>query len=307
LTARLPSEQLAPARSMRPSTYVLVTPARNEAATIAETIESVIRQTLRPVEWVVVSDGSTDRTDDIVREYAAAHPYIRLLRLDARHRHNFASVVFALDAGVADLKTPEYDFLGLLDADVRFRPDYFEALIARFAAAPHLGLAGGLVLDVGSRGHQHQYIRDVAGATQFFRRECFQSLGGLIPIREGGWDAITNFHARANGYETATFPDLVVDHLKPRNIAAGGGLRGKWQFGLRDYALGYDPVFEAAKCAGRWNERPLIVGSMARLAGFAWATVSRRERVLSPALIRAIRREQRRRLFRADRSTVRRQ
>jgi len=283
-------------------TYVLVTPALNEELTIEETISSVVGQSLLPLEWVIVSDGSIDRTDEIVLRHAAKHRFIRLLRLEARPERSFASVVFAIEAGKAYLQSKQYDFIGLLDADVRFKADYFESLTRRFADAPRLGLAGGLVLDVGEPGQRHQNLREVAGAAQFFRHECFEKLGPLIPIREGGWDAITNFQTRANGYATQTFADLVVDHLKPRNSAEGGILRRKWQFGLRDYALGYDWAFEAAKCVARWDEHPRFVGSVARLAGFAWAIVSRRSRVLPPALVAAIRREQRQRLFRSNHS-----
>ncbi|MGH7996965.1 MAG: glycosyltransferase [Opitutaceae bacterium] len=277
--------------------YVLVTPVRNEERTIAETIRAVLAQTLLPAEWVIVSDGSTDRTDEIVREYAANHAFVRLLRREPASDRNFASVVHAIEAGIAYVRTGGFDYIGLLDADVRFRPSYFETLISHFENSLKLGLAGGLVLDVPMIERHHQRLQDVAGATQFFRRSCFESLGGLVAIREGGWDAITNFQTRANGYETRTFPDLIVEHLKPRNSAEGGLIRRKWQFGVRDYALGYDPLFEFAKCVARWRERPWLIGTLLRMAGFAWAGLNRRPRSLPPSLLTAIRREQRRRML----------
>ncbi len=198
--------------------YVLITPVRNEEKTIEITIQSVIQQTVLPAEWVIVSDESTDRTDEIILRYAATHPFIRCLRLSGRPSRNFASVVFAVDSGIAALQTRDYAYLGLLDADVRFAPDYFGQLLARFAADSELGLAGGLALDFVNGRHiqQRQHLRDVAGAVQFFRRACFESLGGLLPIPQGGWDAITCVRTRMNGYKTATFPELIVDHLKPR-------------------------------------------------------------------------------------------
>jgi biofilm PGA synthesis N-glycosyltransferase PgaC len=282
--------------------YVLVTPARNEQATIEITIQSVTSQTILPDEWIIVSDGSTDRTDAIVAEHARSHPFIRLLRLDCRPARNFASVVNAIESGIGALKTEHYDFLGLLDADVRFQSDYFERLMAKFAPDPRLGLAGGWVLDVvgGRRPPERQFLKDVAGAAQFFRRECFAALGGLVAIPEGGWDAITNVQARLAGYRTRTFTDLVVDHLKPRNSAEGGAVRRKWQLGVRDFALGYYFVFEAAKCAARWRETPFVIGALARLAGFSWSCLSRRKRVMSRALITAVRKEQRRRILLGD-------
>jgi glycosyltransferase involved in cell wall biosynthesis len=281
---------------MAPNSYVLVTPARNESATIGETIRSVLAQTLLPKEWVIVSDGSTDGMDDIVQRHADLHPFIRLLRREPQSGRNFAAVVYATEAGLNALRFLHYDFIGLLDADVRFKPDYFETLISRFASNPRLGLAGGIVLDVPIVEPQHQYLKDIAGAAQFFRRECFNSLGGLIPIPEGGWDAITNLQARANGYDTQTFPDLVVEHLKPRNSAEGGVFRRKWQLGVRDYALGYHPFFEIAKCVARWREKPLFLGSIARWVGFTWATFCFRSRILSVSIVRKVRQEQWRRM-----------
>lgn len=283
---------------MAQSCYVLVTPARNEEATIEETIRSVLSQTVVPQEWVVVSDGSTDRTDEIVRSYSSKCRFLKLLRLEKRPARNFASVVYATEAGCRELRCSDYEFLGLLDADVRFGPGYFEALISRFSGEPVLGLGGGLVLDVVNG----QLVRDrcatmnVAGAVQFFRRECFESIGGLIPIPEGGWDAITCVQARLSGYATRTFEDLVVEHLKPRNSSEGGVVRRKWQMGVRDYALGYHPLFELAKCMSRVFYPPLLIGSLAWLAGYSWCFARRKERLLSPSVVRQVQLEQRRRI-----------
>jgi biofilm PGA synthesis N-glycosyltransferase PgaC len=287
---------------MDDTSYVLVTPARNEAATIEETIKSVISQTVLPLEWIIVSDGSTDRMNEIVLDYSSTHPFIRLLSLGSRPSRNFASVVFATESGVNALTIKSYSFIGLLDADVRFRADYFERLIERFRSSPRLGLAGGLVLDINDKSTPGRYLGDVAGAVQFFTKDCFDSIGGLVAIPEGGWDAITNVQARANGYSTQTFSDLVVDHLKPRNIAEGGPIRRKWQLGIRDYALGYHPIFEFAKCIDRWTEGPLLVSALARWSGFCWATISRRPHTLTRSMIAKVRQEQIRRMLACGRN-----
>lgn len=279
--------------------YVLVTPARNEAGTIEQTLQSVVRQTILPREWIIVNDGSTDDTAEIVGRYARSHPFLRLLDLQERPARDFASAVFATEAGLSALETADYDYVGLLDADVRFAENYFDAVMARFAADPQLGLGGGFVRDIGSDSVQSRYSDDVAGAVQFFRRECFQSLGGLIAIPEGGWDALTNFQARANGYTTRTFSDIIVDHLKPRNSAAGGLVRRSWQFGRRDYALGYGLAFETAKCLSRLGQRPRLAGAALQWAGFCWNLLLRPGRALPSSLVTAIRREQRRRLLAA--------
>ena len=282
-------------------TYVLVTPARNEEKTLGETLQSVVAQTHLPQEWIVVSDGSTDGTDELVRDYARVHPFIRLLRLEKRPDRNFASVVFATEAGIAALETKDYAFLGLLDADVRFKPTYFADLIQRFLEQPKLGLAGGVAVDViNGQYHWHRYNpKNVAGAVHFFRRECFQAIAPLTAIPEGGWDAITNVQARAAGFDTQTFSDLIVDHLKPRNISQGGILRRKWQLGVRDYALGYDPLFALLRYASCVSEQPLGVAALMRAGGYFTSTISLKKRYLPRQIIELIRTEQRGRILRA--------
>jgi glycosyltransferase involved in cell wall biosynthesis len=280
---------------MKDPSYVLVSPVRNEERTISITIECVLAQSVLPREWVIVSDESTDRTDELVSAYAARHPWLRLVRAQDRPARNFASVVFVTELGIKSLHTSDYDFLGLLDTDIRLPRDYYANVMLRFASRPSLGLAGGLVLDVGEDGkpaRASQNLREVAGAVQFFRRSCFESLGSLMPLPEGGWDALTCVRARMNGFETVTFPDIIVDHLKPRNSAHGNPVSRKWQMGVRDYALGYHPLFELIKCVSRISESPMMISSLAWLAGYAWASAGRRKRLISAEMLRFIRQEQ---------------
>ena len=274
-------------------TYVLVTPVRDEEATIGRVIAAVVAQTVPPREWVIVSDGSTDRTDDIVRAAAAEHPWIRLLPLKPRPGRSFAAVVLNTEQGIRHLECVDYSYIGLLDSDVEFQKDYFEEIIRRFEQEASLGLAGGVVIDVGLPRDRFPRNRiDVPGAVQFFRRECFELIGGLVPVPEGGWDGLTCAMARMHGYRTRLFTDLVVDHLKPRNISQGGVVRRKWQMGVRDHALGYHPVFECLKCAGRLKDSPPFIGACAWLTGYLMAFLTRRPRVVSPEIVRYVRSEQ---------------
>lgn len=279
------------------NSFVLVTPVKDEEKLIGQTIESVVAQSAIPKEWVIVSDGSTDRTNDIIREWAKNHSWIRLLALKPRVGRSFAAVVHNTETGIRHLECKDYAFLGLLDSDVTFQPDYFEQLIRRFDAEPALGLAGGVVIDVGLPRDRFPRNRiDVPGAVQFFRRECFERIGGLIPIPEGGWDGMTCAMARMHGYETKLFTDLVVDHLKPRNISEGGVVRRKWQMGLRDYASGYHPLFEAVKCVSRLKNPPLVIGAVAWWSGYCCALLRRHPRILDTSIVAYIRCEQMKRL-----------
>lgn len=273
--------------------YVLITPVRDEEKFIGGTIGSVIAQTLRPREWIIVSDGSTDRTNEIVTAAAREHPWIRLLALPPRTGRDFAAVVKNTERGVRTLECRDYGFLGLLDSDVTFQADYFEQLIRRFEANPRLGLAGGVVIDIGTpRDRLPRNRQDVPGAVQFFRRACFESLGGLIAIPEGGWDALTCAVARMRGYQTQLFVDLVVDHHKPRNIAHGGHLRRRWQLGIRDHGLGYHALFEFCKCCGKLHHHPFFVGAIAWWLGYCSAVLQRRPRIIPAELVTFVRREQ---------------
>jgi hypothetical protein len=281
------------------SGYVLVTPVRDEEKTIGLTIDSVLAQTRRPREWVIVSDGSTDKTDEIVCNASREHPWIKLLALPPRAGRCFTAVVKNTERGVGALECRDYAFLGLLDSDVSFQADYFEHLLKRFAAQARLGLAGGVVIDIGDpRDRLPRNRLDVPGAVQFFRRGCFESLGGLIAIPEGGWDALTCAVARLRGYETRLFTDLIVDHHKPRNFAHGSVLHRRWQLGVRDYALGYHALFEFLKCCSKLRHQPFFFGAAAWWLGYCSAVLQRRGHLIPAEVVAFVRREQATRLRR---------
>jgi biofilm PGA synthesis N-glycosyltransferase PgaC len=176
-----------PATNKQTLSYVLITPARNEEAYIAQTLKSVTSQTVLPLRWVIVSDGSTDRTDAIVSKYATEHSWIELLRMPERTERHFAGKVYAFNAGLDRVKHLDYDIIGNLDADVSFEPDYLEYLLEKFESMPKLGVAGtnrweGTVM----YDYRVSNIDDVAGACQLFRRECFEAIGGYKPVKTAG-------------------------------------------------------------------------------------------------------------------------
>ena len=186
--------------------YVLVSAAYNEEANIAHTLRAVANQTVLPSRWVVVSDGSTDGTDAIVLEWAEQNPFIEFVRVEKSAKHSFAAKVHALRRGFARLAGGEYAFIGVLDADVTFEPDYFQQLLERFAKNPDLGIAGGNIEQLVD-GVVVPRIKDfdsVAGAVQFCRRECFEQTGGLPALRHGGEDAAMEIAARMHGWRTQT-------------------------------------------------------------------------------------------------------
>ena len=161
-------------------TYVLITPARNEALFIEKTIISVAAQTFRPIKWVIVSDGSTDATDDIVRKYAKDYNWIELVRTPEHSERHFAAKVHAFNAGYVRVKDLGYEIIGNLDADVSFdEKDYFAFLVSKFAEDRRLGVGGTPYRHENSRcDSRFINVEDVVGACQLFRRECFEEIGG---------------------------------------------------------------------------------------------------------------------------------
>src|SRR5678816_927929 len=122
--------------------YVVITPARNEATFIEQTIQSMAAQKIPPLKWVIVSDGSTDGTDDIVKKYAAQHDWIELVRMPERKERHFAGKILAFNAGFDRVKDLGYEFVASLDADITFDNEYFAFLLEKMAANPKLGLVG---------------------------------------------------------------------------------------------------------------------------------------------------------------------
>lgn len=283
-------------RSEKGGQFVLATAAYNEEKHIGNVIKSVVAQTHRPLRWVIVSDGSIDRTDEIVKEYARQYDFIRLHRITEDHPRNFAAQVDAINAGVALLKGMEYEFIGNLDADVSMNPDYFGQLLERFRQDPQLGLGGGFIYERCEGGRflnrSMNSVRSVAHAVQLFRRECFESVRAYARLPYGGPDVHAETAARMKGWHVVAFPDLPVFHHRPTG-SAGGFIGGSFREGRMDYSLGFDPLFEIVKSLRRLRGRPYILGTAVRLAGFFSAYLHGEQRAVSADFIAFLRREQR--------------
>jgi len=168
--------------------YVLITPARNEEADIGRTIESVISQTVLPKKWVIVSDGSTDRTDEIVKRNLTGYPWIEFIRMPEHRDRQFAAKVQCFNAGYEKLKNIEFQIVANLDADISFDSDYFAFLLDKFAIEPALGVAGTPFVENGKHyDYKFTNIEHVSGACQMFRKECFEEIGGVRPDKRWGY------------------------------------------------------------------------------------------------------------------------
>lgn len=280
-------------------TYVLITPARNEAAYIELTIKSVLSQTVRPIKWVIVSDGSTDGTDEIVSRYLADNSWIELVRMPERKERHFAGKVLAFNAGYAKVVDLPFEVIGNLDGDVSFDEGYYEFLLGKFSKILRLGVAGTPFRE-GSSQYDYRFTdtEHVSGQCQLFRRECFEEIGGYVPRKIGGIDLVAVITARMKGWQTRTFLDKIFIHHRQMNTATQSAFMALFKGGRGDYILGSHPVWEFMRCIYQMTRQPLLVGGSLRLAGFAWAWLTRTEKGVPPDLVQFRRAEQMRRLRR---------
>jgi len=274
--------------------YVLITPARNEAAFIDKTLQSMVGQTVLPRKWVIVDDGSTDATAEIVRRYLAQNPWIELVQMPERRDRSFAGKVQAFNAGYEKLKNLEYAIIGNLDGDIAFEKDHFEFLVGKFSEDPALGVARTIFKEAGysSETDSFEGQKHVAGQCQLFRKKCWEEIGGYIPHRAGGidWMAVTT--ARMLGWKTESFRERSFFHYRRLGTAERGVLSSLFSYGEKDYYLGGHPIWELFRVGYRSLKKPYLAGGMALGLGYCWAAVRRTPRPVSRELMAFHRKEQ---------------
>lgn len=280
------------AKNMR---YVLISPSRNEAHLIEKTLESVVHQTVLPLKWVIVNDGSTDATAEIVAKYTARYPWIELVNRPTRKERHFAGKVHAFNAGLDRVKQIPYDIVGNLDADVSLDPDHFEFLLSKFSEDSRLGVAGTVFTEpdgYNSALDSFEGQTYVSGQCQIFRRECFDEIGGYVPSKIGGIDWMAVKTARMMGWNTRSFREKSFVHHRILGTAERGVIGSNFAYGKKDYALGGHPVWQVFRCAYRMAKRPYVVGGAALFAGYWVAFLTRAERPVSRELMLFNRSEQ---------------
>jgi biofilm PGA synthesis N-glycosyltransferase PgaC len=283
----------------KPLTYVLITPARNEAEYIGLTLRSMAAQTLPPLKWVIVSDGSTDETDEIVRGYGDKYSWIELVRMPERKERHFAGKVGAFNAGYDKVKDLDIDVVGNLDADVSFGPEHFEFLIKKMGENPQLGVAGAPFRE-GSFQYDYRFsnVENVWGGCQLFRRECFDAIGGYMPLKGGCIDHVAVLSARQHGWQTRTFTEKVCQHHRQMGTALQSGLKAKFKFGMKDYSVGNHPLWQLFRTIYQMKNSPYVLGGLALGSGYCWSLLRRAEIPIPRELVAFVRREQMHRLRR---------
>jgi biofilm PGA synthesis N-glycosyltransferase PgaC len=277
--------------------YVIVSPVRDEEKFIERTIRSVLGQAIRPAEWIIVDDGSTDQTAGIVDRYASEHPWIHVVHRSNRgHRQSGGGVVEAFNDGYETIRCRDWDFLVKLDGDLEFDEMYFQNCFERFEREERLGIGGGTIchLENGELRPEECPRFHVRGATKIYRRKCWEEIGGLW--QAPGWDTIDELKALMLGWKTETFDDIKVLHQRQTGTA-----ESRWndlvKNGTARYVAGYHPLFLLASCVLRLTYKPYVIHSAGLLWGYARGYLRDVPQVNDPALIRFVRREQLKRLM----------
>lgn len=287
--------------------YVLITPARNEEAFIEKTIRSMIQQTVLPMKWVIVNDGSTDGTGDVVKRYLPEHSWIEMVEIPQRQDRSFAKKVHSFNAGFERVRGLEYEVIGNVDADISFDEDHFEFLVNKFKEDSTLGVAGTVFREEGGyssesdsfEGHTH-----VSGQCQLFRRECFREIGGYVPHKAGGIDWIAVTTARMRGWKTRSFREKWFFHHRHLGTAERGALASLFSYGEKDYYLGGHPVWGIFRVAYRVTKKPYLIGGLVLGLGYVWAFLCQVKRPVSDELMRFHRKEQMEKLKRILKSIL---
>jgi len=282
--------------------YVIISPVRDEERYIERTTLSVVRQTVRPAEWIIVDDGSSDQTGRILAAYAKEYSWLRLFhRGDRGRRVPGTGVMEAFYDGFRRLESTDWEFIAKLDGDVGLEPDYFHRCFERFEENAKLGMCGGVMYceQNGQLKLDEHPMYHVRGAIKLYRRSCWTDIGGLI--RSPGWDTVDEVHANMLGWHTRSFSDLKVIHYRPTG-AAVGAWRDNVKNGRADYVSGYHPLFIVVKCFKRLFQKPYVVKSFAHAYGYLSGYTRRIPRIGNKDLIHYIRTQQMRRLLFLDRN-----
>ena len=274
--------------------YVLITAARNEEAFIERTIQSVIAQTILPKKWVIISDGSTDGTDEIVQRYAKEKDWIELVRMPERRERHFAGKAYAFNTGYEKVKNLQYDIVGNLDADISFGEDFFEYLLENFGKMLDLGVAGTHYVEGEFHSFKDSYIdiHHVNGQCQLFRRQCFEEIGGYLLVKDGGIDWIAVTTARMNGWKTYSFGERTFMHHRGMGTASSNVFKARFHYGKKDYFFGGHPLWQILRGVFQMTRKPYIVGGVLLVTGYFWAWLTQVERPVSRSLMKFYRREQ---------------
>jgi len=284
---------------MKNSKYVVVTPVRDEADNIEKTIYSMVMQTCLPERWIIIDDGSTDDTPDIISKAVKKHKWISAVyRTNRGYRKAGGGVIEAFYEGYRMIENLSWEYIVKLDGDISFQANYFERCFKYFELEPELGVGGGTIFNYRNGRLKVDSANDppfhVRGATKIYRRKCWMQISPLV--KAPGWDTIDEIKANMLRWSTRTFKDIILIQHKPTG-AVDGGWKNWFKNGQANYFTGYHPGFMLLKCLKRLTERPFPVPAIALAAGYFTKYLRKEHRLADLNVINYIRKEQIRRIF----------
>jgi len=279
--------------------YVIASPVKNEVKYIENTIKSVVNQTIKPAEWLIVSDQSNDGTDEIVEKYAKEYPFITLCKYvyDGDSPLVSAKKTYAARHALKNTKYPDHDFFCGMDADVTFPENFFEELMKRANSDEKIGVVGGFIDHVwpdGSTGPYFNTPHSIGGPLQFFKRKCYEEIGGWLPY--GMEDGLAVASARMKGWKTIAYSDLKVLHHKPAGIPGRPLIKAKFNLGRTEYLNGDHFIYHIVRSFRYIFWKPFLIGPFLRIFGYLKAYF-KGEKITTPEPLRSyLRKEQMRKL-----------
>lgn len=283
--------------------YILITAAFNEEKYIRGAIESVMAQTIKPLQWVIVSDGSTDKTDEIVKEYCNENSLITFIRFvnPTRIESNLGrvskKVVACTQEAFRHINRNDYDYVGHLDADITIESDYFQRLKEKFEENPKLGLGGGFIYNVdrGKKWPCFSNTNQVGGAVQFFRRECWEQIEGFYPGGHHDYYAVVS--SRKHGWDVQSFYDLEALHHKNPSSTSTNFAKVYFYLGRMDYVCGEIFLYAIARAIMQMRSKPFLIGSIFRVAGYLSATITKVPKQVPASLVKYLKKQQIRKIL----------
>ena len=276
--------------------YVIISPVRNEEDYIEKTIKSVISQTIIPLEYVIVNDGSTDETTNIIERYVNEFNWIKSINRPPKEHSPGAGVVHAFYDGFNHVENTDWDFIVKLDGDLEFEQFYFEKLLNKFAANPKLGLASGTTYEPrnGKLKKDNMPEDHVRGAAKMYRKKCWEDIGGIQPVL--GWDTIDELKSQVLGWETRSYKDLIIVHYKPIGFKQTNVIKREIRAGERQHYLGYLTLFALLRGLFRMLQKPYFIAGVLNIFGFLRARINKSEQIKELELIKHLKKKQWKRL-----------
>lgn len=274
--------------------YVIISPVKNEEMFIEHTINSVVNQTFLPEKWIIVNDGSTDRTREIIEKSSQKYSFIIPINRQNKQkikRKRGQGVIEAFYAGFKTIQNENFEYIVKLDGDLLLPPDFFEKIFEQFRIDPKLGIASGIsfakkngkwIREWASKGYTY-------GETKVYRKQCFEDIGGLVPHM--GWDGIDHIKAVMKGWKASGFEDIIFYHLRPEGTGTGI-IKSAYEEGICCHYMGYHPLFFILRSCKRMLSYPLFFGGLAMILSYLKCKIAGEKKIEDDNFISFLRKNQ---------------